>query len=166
MLEQDDYFTVTELGLEDLNPYINVNISELTDENGERVPGMVTAVIEVQENLKFHRDLDREKGDPFNQFFTEDGEMTDRVFKVLNNIIFRRYSGEDFEVDGDSADDDYFKFSIALDVPEDTTPEDLGALIWEKTALVQFHNECDPGTFGAEYLFGSLIYTGLRELDA
>jgi hypothetical protein len=30
--------------------------------------------------------------------------------------------------------------------------------------LVKFSNEVDPGTFNSPYLFGSLVYDGLREL--
>jgi hypothetical protein len=160
MLSVDDYFGAHELGLEDLNPLLNVNISE------SELPGMVTAVIEVQENLKFHRDLDREKGDPHNQFFTLEGRPTEAVISVLRKLVTDRYNGEDLEIDGDEeTEDDYFQFTVAIDVPADVDADRLGQIIWEDTEIVKFHNEADPGTFGAQYLFGSLMYEGLRALE-
>jgi len=166
MLEQDDYFGADELGLDDLNQYIQINISEKTDDDGNRIDGTVTAVIDVQENLRFHRDLDREKGNPFNQLFDADGMFAPNVYKALETIIRERYKGEDFSADGDvDADDDFIQFTLVLDVPAETTPAELGGKIWEETEIVAFHNESDPGTFGSPYLFGSLIYDELRKLD-
>lgn len=156
MLEQDDYFSATDLGLEDLNPYVNVNISEKTDEDGERVAGSVLAIIEVQENLRFHAELHATypSDDPV---FTEAGEITEHGFRSLEQVIEGRYKGEAVELLGEDTEEPYIKFELVLEVPEDTSPEDLGTLIWEGTALVQFHNEADPGTFGVPYLFGTLI---------
>lgn len=167
MLSQDDYFGADELGLDDLNQYVQINISEKTDDEGNRIDGIVTAVIDVQENLRFHRDLDREKGNPFNQLFQEDGRFSPNVWKALETIITERYKGVDFSGDGDiDEDEDYIQFTIVLDVPAETTPPELGSQIWEETELIRFHNESDPGTFGTEYLFGSLIYDELRKLDS
>lgn len=163
MLEQDDYYTAAELGLDGLNPFISCNISEEQDDNGNPT-GKVLAILTVQEDLEFHRNLDREKGDPCNQLFTADGVTTDAVDKVLAKLIEDRYKGEDLQWD-DTAKE-WFQFDIVLTVDPETTPEDLGVKFWEETELVRFHNEADPGTFNSEYLFGSLIYTGLRELDA
>lgn len=165
MLYADQYLSPSELGLETLTPEIQVNISEKTDDNGVPVDGVVTAIIDVREDLKFHRDLDREKGDPFNQFFAQDGEINPRVTEVLASIIRDRYKGDDFAIDGETEiSEDFFTFSLYLDVPVETTVEELGAKIWEETELVKFSNEVDPGTFGVPYLFGSLMYEGLREL--
>jgi hypothetical protein len=165
-LFQDQYLSATELGLEDLNQEIQVNISEKYDDEGNVVPGVVTAVIDVREDFRFHRELDRSKGDPHNQLFGADGEVSPRVTEVLAALVRDRYKGEDFGIDGmTEEDDDFFTFTVYVDVPEDTTVGDLGLKIWEETELVKFHNECDPGTFGSEYLFGSLIYSGLRELE-
>jgi hypothetical protein len=166
-LYQDQMFSATELGLETLTPYIQVNISEKTDDNGETIPGVVTAVIDVREDLEFHRNLDREKGDPFNQMFAQDGEISPRVTEVLANIIRDRYNGDDFGIDGmTETSDDFFTFTIYLDVPAEIDAGRLGEMIWEDTELVKFSNEVDPGTFGSPYLFGSLIYDGLRGLDS
>lgn len=160
MLVQDAYLSAEELGLTELNPFVSVDISEKTDDEGNPVPGTVYASLSVTEDLEFHRNLDREKGDPMNQFFAEDSTMTERVQTVLEKIIEDRYKGEDLEIE-----EDFIRFNIVLEVPEDTTPEDLGTKFWEDTALVQFHNEADPGTFGTPYLFGELVYAGLRELE-
>lgn len=162
-LFQDEYLTADELGLGELNPFLSCNISEETDDDGN-LTGKVLAILTVQEDLEFHRNLDREKGDPFNQLFTADGMTTDSVDKVLVKLIEDRYKGEDLQWDDTAAE--YFQFDIVLTVDPETTPEDLGLKFWEETELVRFHNEADPGTFGCEYLFGSLIYDGLRELDA
>lgn len=165
MLHQDQYINVYDLGLEDLNPFLQINVTEKTDDEGNPVPGMVTVLIDVQESLKFHRDLDRSKGDPFNQLFDADGLMTPDVYRALEKIISERYNGVDFSADGEIPEEDFIQFTLVLDVPEDTTLEDLGGKIWEETELVKFHNEADPGTFGSQYLFGSLIYEELRKLD-
>jgi hypothetical protein len=165
MLTNDMYLTAPELGLETLTPQIDVNIADKTDDDGHVIEGVVTAVVDVREDLRFHRDLDRSKGDPMNQFFTEDNDISPRVTEVLANIIRDRYKGEDFGIEGDAEDgNDFFMFTIYLDVPADTTVEDLGVKIWEETELVKFSNEVDPGTFNSPYLFGSLVYDGLREL--
>lgn len=167
MLTQDDFFSAAELGLDELNQYITVNISEKTDDNGNRIDGVVTAVIDVQENLKFHRDLDRSKGDPHNQLFQEDGLFSEGVYTALETIITERYKGEDFSADGDVGDDeDFIQFTLVLDVPEETTPAELGNKIWEDTEIVAFHNESDPGTFGSPYLFGSLISDEIERTES
>jgi len=150
MLEQDDYFDARELGLDELNPRISVNISE------HDVPGMVTAVVEVQEDLRFHSELEEKyPSDP--RIFQEDGSLTEDAFNTLSKIIQERYKGVDVQEHGGDFEDRYISFELVLDVPETTGTEDLGTLIWESTALVQFHNEADPGTFGSPYLFGTLI---------
>jgi hypothetical protein len=156
MLAQDDYFDAAELGLEELNQYITVNISEAVDANGDTLTGMVTAVLEVQENLKFHADLDR-KYPSESPIFTETGELTEDGFRSLEKAVEARYKGEYVELLGDSTEEAYLKFEIALTVPAETTPEELGEKFYEDTALVQFHNESDPGTFGSPYLFGTVI---------
>lgn len=156
MLEQEDYFDASELGLEELNQYVNVNISEATDENGDTLPGMVTAVLEVQENLRFHAELDR-KYPSESPIFTAAGELTEDGFRSLERAIEARYKGEYVEMLGDSTEEAYVKFELALTVPAETTPEELGEKFYDETALVQFHNESDPGTFGTPYLFGTVI---------
>lgn len=161
-LQQDDYFDAVELGLDELNPFISCNISEETDDDGN-LTGKVLAILTVQEELEFHRNLDREKGDPFNQLFMSNGMTTDAVDKVLVKLIEDRYKGEDLQWDDMATE--YFQFDIVLTVDPETTPEDLGLKFYEETELVRFHNEADPGTFGSEYLFGSLIYAGLRGLE-
>lgn len=162
MLAQDDYFTATELGLELLNPFISCNISEETDNDGEPT-GKMLAILTVQEDLEFHRDLDREKGNPTNQLFNLDGRPTESVISVLRKLVEDRYKGEEFQLDDSGTE--YFEFELVRTVDADTTAEDLGVKFWEETELVRFHNEADPGTFNSPYLFGSLVYDGLRELD-
>lgn len=162
MLAQDDYFTAVDLGLEELNPFMYCNISEQVDNDGDPT-GKMLAILTVQEDFEFHRNLDREKGDPTNQLFNLDGRPTEAVISVLRTLVDARYSGENFELDDSGTE--YFEFEIVLTVDADTTAEDLGVKFWEETKLVDFHNEADPGTFGSPYLFGSLVYDGLRELD-
>lgn len=163
MLAQDDYFTAVDLGLEELNPFMYCNVSEETDNDGEPT-GKMLAILTIQEDLEFHRDLDREKGNPTNQLFNLDGRPTESVISVLRKLVVDRYKGEEFQLDNNDGDE-YFEFEIVLTVDADTTAEDLGVKFWEETKLVDFHNEADPGTFGSPYLFGSLVYDGLRELD-
>lgn len=165
MLAQDDYFDAAELGLEELNQHISVNISEAVDNNGDTLAGMVTAVLEVQENLAFHAELDA-KYPSESPLFTEDGELTEDGFRSLERAIERRYNGEYVELLGDSTEEAYIKFEIALTVPAGTTPAELGELFWEETELVKFHNESDPGTFNSPYLFGSVIEDFRAELTA
>ena len=156
----DQYYTATELGLEELNPYLYLNTYESPDNDGK-----ILAVLTVQEEFAFHRNLDREKGDPHNQLFTLDGRPTEAVISVLRDLIESRYHGQEFTLDENDGDE-YFEFELVLTVDPETTPEELGVKFWEGTALVQFHNEADPGTFNSPYLFGSLVYEGLRKLDA
>ncbi len=158
MLELDDFFSARDLGLEGLNQYINVNISELDDDSEN-----VLAVLEVQEPLRFHVELDA-KYPSESPLFTEDGELTEDGFRSLERLITERYKGEYVELGGDTPEDAYVKFELVLKVPAATTPEDLGVKFWEDTALVQFHNESDPGTFGTQYLFGTLIAEYQTEL--
>jgi hypothetical protein len=159
----DEYLTAAELGLEELNPYMYCNITEHLDETGQP-DGKLSAVLTVQEDFRFHRDLDREKGNPHNQLFNLDGRPTEAVLTVLRNLVDERYHGEEFDLDEDGTE--WFQFDIVLTVDPETTAEDLGVKFWEYTELVRFHNEADPGTFNSPYLFGSLVYDGLRELDA
>lgn len=162
-LFQDEYITAAELGLDELNPYIHGDVQEETDDEGNPT-GRVNVYLAVQEDFKFHRDLDREKGDPHNQMFTLEDRPTESVLSVLRKLVADRYKGEDFDTDDTGAE--YFQFVYVLTVDPETSYEDLGERFYNETPLVQFHNEADPGTFNCEYLFGSLMYTGLRELDA
>lgn len=163
MIYVDEYLTATELGLDELNPYLYCNISEHLDETGQP-DGKLTAVLTVQEDLAFHRNLDVEKGDPHNQMFNLDGRPTESVIAVLTKLVEDRYKGEDFQLDEDGTE--WFQFDLVLTVDPETTPDELGLKFWEDTELIRFHNEADPGTFGSPYLFGSLVYDGLRELDS
>jgi hypothetical protein len=163
MLYSDQYFTATELGLEELNPFISCDIQEETDDEGNPT-GKMNAYLKVLEDLEFHRNLDREQGNPHNQLFTLEDRPTESVISVLRKLVEDRYKGENFELDDTGTE--YFEFEIVLTVDPETTPEDLGVKFWEETELVRFHNEADPGTFNSPYLFGSLVYDGLRELDS
>lgn len=163
MLNPEDYFDAGDLGLSELNPRISVNISENDDEGNTHPAGTVTAVIEVSEDLKFHADLDKDSGLKEPALFTKEGELTDEAADALAVILEERYSGIDFTLSDAEGADAYFTFSITLDLPAETTVEDLGVKIWEETEVVKFHNEVDPGTFGSRYLFGSLMYEKLAE---
>lgn len=162
MLADSDFFTSAELGLTDLNPFITCNISEQVDDDGNAT-GMVFAILTVQEDFAFHRDLDNKYPDDYagKYFQEEDADFapTADVEAALHKLIEERYDGENFRLDDTGGE--YFEFDIVLTVPADTTPEDLGTKFWEDTALVQFHNESDPGTFGSPYLFGSLMSEAL-----
>lgn len=163
-LTTDEFYTATELGLEDLNQYVYLNTYETYTEDGRDVlEDKVLAVLTVTEELAFHRKLDREKGDPHNQMFTIEDRPTEAVLSVLRKLIEDRYKGQEFDISDNS---EQFEFELVLTVDKSTTPEELGLKFWEETKLVQFSNESDPGTFNAPYLFGSLMYEGLRELDA
>lgn len=163
MLSVDDYFDAAELGLEELNQHISVNISEAVNEHGDTLAGTVTAVLEVQENLAFHADLDKKFPSEI-ALFTDEGALTEDGFRSLERAVETRYKGEYVELLGDSTEEAYIKFEIALTVPAETTPEELGLMFWEDTALVQFHNESDPGTFNSPYLFGTVIAEFRSEL--
>lgn len=159
MLEQDDYFDARDLGLDSLNPRISVNISEIEED-----PSKVLAVIEVCEDLRFHSELE-EKYPSEPRVFNSDGTLTAEAYTTLQSILLERYKGEylieNTEVEGEP----WISFEMTLEVPAETSAEDLGSLIWEKTAIVQFHNEVDPGTFGSPYLFGTLISDARWERD-
>ena len=151
MLAQDDYFDGRELGLDELNPRISVNISEIEGE-----PSKVLAVIEVSEDLRFHSELEEKyPSDP--AVFAADGSLTEEAYQTLEGILKERYNAEDLQENTEVEGEPWISFEMTLEVPADTSAEDLGTLIWEGTALVQFHNEADPGTFGSPYLFGTLI---------
>jgi hypothetical protein len=152
MLAQDDYITATELGLEGLNPFISCNISEDPDNAGR-----VLAILTVQEDFAFHRNLDAD------YFLGEDEDyaLTGEAEEALKKLVEDRYKGENFHTDDTGGE--WFEFDLVLSVEPDTTPEDLGVKFWEHTALVQFHNEADPGTFGSQYLFGSLLAGAMRK---
>lgn len=152
MLEQDDNFTAKDLGLEGLNPYIMVNISDEKDDN-DASTGNVTVYVTVQEDYAFHRDLDGE-------FFCEDGWLNDDAEAALDTVLTERY-----KADSVTMEEEYFEFDLVLILPASTDPKDLGNLIWEDTELVKFHNEVDPGTFGSQYLFGSLIRDALAATE-
>lgn len=159
MLAQDDYFDSSELGLDELNPRISVNISEIEGE-----PSKVLAVIEVSEDLRFHSDLEAKyPSDP--AVFAADGTLTEEAYQTLEGILKERYNAEYLQEHTEVEGEFWISFEIALEVPADTSPEELGSLIWEKTAVVQFHNEADPGTFGCPYLFSTVIADARWERD-
>lgn len=164
MLEQDEYFAAVELGLESLNPQIDCNISAAYGEDGEELDGYVTAVLTVTEDIRFHLDLDR-KYPMDTEVFTKDGVLTEAACAALERLVTERYKGEAFEYeDGDgNPENAFFRFEIALVVPADIGEAgDLGGKLWEETELVKFHNEADPGTFGSQYLFGTLIADAMK----
>ena len=159
MLAQDDYFDGRELGLDELNPRISVNISEIEGE-----PSKVLAVIEVSEDLRFHSELEAKyPSEP--RVFAADGTLTEEAYETLEGILKERYNAEYLQENTEVEGEPWISFEMALEVPADTSAEDLGGLIWEQTALVQFHNEADPGTFGSPYLFGTLISDARWERD-
>lgn len=159
MLEQDDYFDARELGLDELNPRISVNISELDDD-----PDNVLAVVEVSEDLRFHSELEAKyPSEP--RVFNSDGTLTGEAYETLEGILRSRYKAEYLQENTEVEGEPWISFELVLKVPADTNAEDLGTLIWEGTALVQFHNEADPGTFGSPYLFGTLISDARWERD-
>jgi hypothetical protein len=165
MLETDEFYTATEVGLEDLNPYLYINTYGASNEDGtDFLEDKVLAVLTVKEEFEFHRNLDRELGDSSNQLFNLDGRPTEAVLSVLRKLVEERYNGIEFGLD-DEDGSEFFEFELTAVVDRDTTPEALGLIFWESTKLVQFYNEVDPGTFGSPYLFGSLMYDGLEKLD-
>jgi len=93
MLSDDDFFTSSELELSELNTFITCNISEQVDDDGNST-GNVFAILTVQEDFEFHRDLDRRLGQPTNQLFNLDGRPTESVIAVLRKLVEERYKGE------------------------------------------------------------------------
>lgn len=157
MLKQDDYFEANELGLDELNPRVSVDISEIEDDSEN-----VLAVVNVSEDLRFHVELERKT--PFEPpVFDSEGLLTEQAYEALEAVLKDRYNGEYLQEHGDIPEQAWIEFQITLTVPAGTSAEDLGTLIWEKTELVKFHNEADPGTFGSPYLFGSLIAEAMKE---
>lgn len=157
MLSQDDYFDGRELGLDELNPRISVNISEIEGE-----PSKVLAVVEVSEDLRFHSELDQKyPSDP--AMFAADGTLTPEAYEALERLLKGRYNAEYLQENTEVEGEPWISFEIALEVPAETSAEALGSLIWEGTALVQFHNEADPGTFGSPYLFGTLLHDEMQK---
>lgn len=151
----DQNFSAAELGLEELNPTISVDVAEMYDDNGNVDPSKFSVQVTVYEDFGFHVSLDRNFPSD-SPIFEDNGQLTKSAEEALFKILEERYGAEDIEVEYEDSDP-FFRFYLHLEVPSDTPDEDLGSLIWEKTKLVQFHNESDPGTFGTQYLFGSLI---------
>lgn len=136
----DETYNASDLGID--FPNINVDIQESDGET-------LYAVIYVLEPLHFHAEHCPEH-------FTAEGVLTAEAFKALHELITRRYSGDDLYTDGEGSEA-FIQFEMALEVPTSTTAEELGNHIWEKSRLVDFINESDPGTFGSPYLFGTLM---------
>lgn len=159
MLAQDDYFTGHEI-LEGMNYDFDVNISEIEDD-----PDHVYAVATVTEELRFHSDLDASyDGDQF------DGPApTERTQAVLTHLLETRYGAEwvefDYNEDSNEVQDWFVRFEIAVKVPADLDEDGLSEKLWEDSPLVMIHNELDPGTFGSQYVFGSLYETYADLLD-
>jgi len=164
MLEAEQTFTAEELGLETLNQHLLIQVGPSYDENGMTVDPLKSVYVEVivYEGLAFHRALEGTN----RQYFDDEGRLTIQALYGLSDLIHSRYGAEDytveFEIDGEEPT---VQFSVGLDVPTDTKVEDLGAILWEKTTLVKFSNEADPGTFGTQYLFGSLLADTIKELS-
>src|SRR4030095_421803 len=161
-MHADQNFSAAELGLDELNPTITVDVGECYDDEGNVDASKFSIQVTVYEDFDFHVNLDRKySSEP--RIFEEDGSLTADAEAALNKLIKERYDGEYLEVE-DEDSDPFFRFQLYVYVPADTTPEDLGTIIWEKTKLVQFHNEADPGTFGSPYLFGSLITDTMKQI--
>lgn len=162
-LEPGEYFDAVDLGLDSLGPYVTVNISDTVER-----PGYRTAVVTVQEPLRFHHEYDRLNTEEPSRLFnvTDSGriDLTDAAREAMERVIHSRYGGEDFAEDGDD-DDAFITFDLVLEVADDTTPDALSEAIWERTKLVQFANEADPGTFGSEYLFGTILADTMKTQD-
>lgn len=142
---QDDAGTIEAHELPGLEEYCS-GASVFQDEDGDTC----TVYLFIQESLQFHGDygtsaLERnEDGDGW--------ELTAEAFRILPGIIAERYEGENFDVAGD-----VFSFDLALTLPAATPVEDVAGLFWERSNVVQFMNESDPGTFGSPYLFGTVF---------
>jgi hypothetical protein len=164
MLAQDDNFTAEELGLELMNPYISIDISDAYGEDGQPLQGQVAAIVSVTEDLRFHSDYD--KGFPDSAVFTEDGLLTEDGYRALERALESRYGATNVEYEDmlGNAPLAFFRFELSVTVPAETDLEGLSERIWEDTKLVQFHNEADPGTFGSPYLFGTVIAEYLTTL--
>lgn len=165
MLEQGDYFDALNLGLDHLNPYISVNIDE------SETAGNVVAVIEVLESLEFHRELEASMWERIHgstgarletRIFDEDGWLTIEANDAMGDILKQRYGAVD--VDLNTSDDPHIDFTVVLEVPARYSAEWLGLTIYNHTELVKFHNEADPGTFGTQYLFGTILAEQMEAL--
>lgn len=160
MLTQDDYFAGSEL-LDQMNYHFDVNISEIDGD-----PEHVYAYATITEDLRFHSDLDATYGGE--QF---DGNApTERTQEVLTHLLETRYGAESVEFDHNETVDGeewFVRFDIeAVKVPANLDADMLGIKLWEDTPLVKIHNELDPGTFGSQYVFGSLYTQYADRLDS
>jgi hypothetical protein len=125
--------------------------SVFPDDNGETC----TVYLFIQESLEFHGNY----GSAGIERSSEDAEweLTEAAFKALPNIISERYDGENFDLAGD-----VFSFDIALTLPASTPVDEVAGLFWERTKVTAFINESDPGTFGSQYLFGTILAEALK----
>lgn len=147
----DDSGTIEAHELPGLEEYC-AGASVFKDESGDTC----TVYLFIQEPMQFHGDYGNaaafERADDESSW-----ELTEEAFKALPAIISERYEGENFDVAGD-----VFSFDLSLTLPGSTQVEEVAALFWERSKVVRFINESDPGTFGSEYLFGSIINDALK----
>jgi hypothetical protein len=127
--------------------------SVFLDDEGETC----TVYLFIQEPLEFHGNY---VGAPLFERTDDDCEwqLSEAVFQALPAIISERYDGENFDMAGDA-----ISFDIPLTLPASTNVEDVAGLFWERSKVVQFINEADPGTFGSQYLFGSIIAEAMMD---
>lgn len=161
MLTQDDYFAGSEL-LDQMNYSFDVNISEIDGD-----PEHVYAVATITEDLRFHSDLDATYGG--DQF---DGNApTERTQAALTHLLETRYGAVSVEFESNETVDGeewFVRFELeAVKVSRDLDAGMLGVTLWEESPLVMIHNELDPGTWGSQYVFGSLYsqYADLLDED-
>ena len=136
-------YSAAELGLEYLGfvDFVDYELSE----DGTRARISVAC----SESLAFHREHSPE-------YFDQDGELTDAAWDALRSLFPERYSADVTE-----AVDDYLRFNVDLETDASAPAESIGEVIWP--TLARIANETDPGTFGSEYLFGTIMADALKE---
>lgn len=154
-LDVGDHWDAHELGLEDYCSFVEIWANDNPDESGT-----VHVLVTVNESLDFHAKREAEILRNAPEWWAsatpkvfDDGELTQEGMDALFGILADRYDAEQSDTDGHVVVWDTFLTSI----PAETTEEELGELILRETQLVKWLNETDPGTFGSEYLFGSII---------
>jgi hypothetical protein len=129
-------YTPGDLGLDDLG-YVDMADYRISEDG-------TTAEITLScsEPMDFHRNCSPE-------YFDEDGTLTNAAWVALQRVFAGRYSADIYE------QDEYLRFTVDIQAPASADESTLGDILWPTVAKLA--NELDPGTFGSEYLFGTIL---------
>jgi hypothetical protein len=141
------------------------DLSEIRIQSGDDAEH-VTVILEYQLSLDWHvirETADIDGNSPLNDPLTSslvDGweeiywkseDEWREWFRVMGNIIAERYNGEHLDMAGS-----VLSWAEVHTAPASLPLDELPKWIWEHSAVVKLINESDPGTYGSQYLFGTI----------